>query len=71
MISGVPLPAKNRNGVESTTRQDASSDTLLLNQRFRSKIRKKPSSKPIKILGNLIAYGESPKIKMESFCKKR
>ena len=55
MISGVPLPAKNKNGVESTTREDARSDTLFLNQRFKSNISSTPSNNPMIILGNLIA----------------
>ena len=71
IISGVPEPAKNKNGVERITKQEASNDTLLLNQRFRSKIKRKPSNRPIKILGNLIAYGVKPNIKIEIFCKTR
>ncbi len=71
MISGVPEPAKNKKGVDKTTKHDARSDTLLLNQRFNSKISKSPSSNPIRILGNLIAKDESPKKTIEYFCKIR
>ena len=54
IIRGVPLPAKNKNGVDSTTRQDARSDTLFLNQRLRRSISKIPSTSPIIMLGSLI-----------------
>ena len=54
MISGVPDPAKNKNGVDKTIRHDANKDTLLLNQRLSNNINKNPSSSPTKILGNFI-----------------
>lgn len=68
MIRGVPEPAKNRNGVESTTKHEASSETLFLNHRFSSKIKRIPSSNPIIILGSLIEYGVNPKNLIEVFC---
>ena len=55
MISGVPLPAKNRNGVDSIIKHDARSDTLLLNHRFSRSINKKPKSNPMMMLGSLMA----------------
>ena len=54
IINGVPEPAKNKNGVDNIINVEASKDTLLLNHRLSSKINKKPSSSPIKILGSLI-----------------
>lgn len=71
MISGVPLPARNRNGVERMMRQDANKDTLFLNHRFKSRISRKPSRSPTKMLGNLTVYGVKPKIRMENFCNIR
>ena len=71
MINGVPEPAKNKNGVESTTSPDASKETLFLNQRFSRSINKKPSIKPIIILGSLIAKAVKPKIIIENFCNTR
>lgn len=55
IISGVPLPAKNRNGVDNTIKHDASSDTLLLNQRLSSRINSNPNSRPMIMLGSFIA----------------
>jgi hypothetical protein len=54
IINGVPLPAKNKNGVDNTIKHDANKDTLLLNQRLSSSINRKPKSKPIIILGSFI-----------------
>lgn len=54
IINGVPLPAKNKKGVDSIIRQDASSDTLLLNHLFSSSIKRNPKNSPIMILGSLI-----------------
>ena len=54
MMRGVPEPAKNRKGVESTIKQEVSSETLVLNQRFSSRINSTPSKSPIRILGSLI-----------------
>ena len=71
IISGVPEPAKNRNGVDKIIKQDASRDTLLLNHLFKSKIKRNANIRPIIILGNFIAYGESPKITIENFCNTR
>lgn len=71
IISGVPVPARYRNGVERITRIDASKLTLFLNQRFKSKINKKPSNKPIMMLGSLMAYALSPKNMIENFWSKR
>ena len=68
IISGVPLPAKNRNGVDNIIRHDAKSDTLLLNHRFSRSINKKPKSSPMMMLGSLIAYGDKPNITIENFC---
>ena len=55
MMSGVPDPAKNKNGVDKTTKQDASRETLLLNQRFKREIIRSPNNSPINTLGNLMA----------------
>lgn len=52
IISGVPEPAKKRKGVDKIIKQDARSDTLLLNQRLSNRINSKPSNNPIRILGN-------------------
>jgi hypothetical protein len=71
IIRGVPEPAKNRNGVERITKNDAMSDTLFLNQRLRRSTNKKPRSRPIRMLGSLIAYGVSPKIITEIFWSTR
>ena len=68
IINGVPEPVKNKNGVDNTTKHDAKSETLFLNQRFRSKIKSKPKNRPTITLGNLIAYGASPKIIIDNFC---
>ena len=54
MINGVPEPAKNKKGVDNTIKQEASNDTLLLNQRLSRSINNKPRNKPIIILGNFI-----------------
>lgn len=67
IINGVPLPAKYKNGVDSTIKHDASSETLLLNHRLSSKINRKPSSRPITTLGNFIAYDVSPNIVIDTF----
>ena len=71
IISGVPFPAKNKNGVDKTTRQDARSDTLLLNQRFSKRISSKPRNRPTMILGSLIAYGVKPNSMIDTFCSAR
>ena len=71
IISGVPDPAKNKNGVDSTIKHDASKDTLLLNQRLSSNISKNPSSSPMIMLGNFIAYADNPKNVIEYFCNTR
>lgn len=68
IINGVPLPAKNRKGVDNIIKQDASSDTLLLNHRFSSSIKRKPKNNPIIILGNLIVYADNPNAVMDIFC---
>ena len=70
-MSGVPFPARNKNGVDKTTRIDARRDTLLLNQRFNRRIKRSPSAKPTMILGNLIAYGVKPNSIMETFWRAR
>lgn len=67
IMSGVPFPARNKNGVDKTTRQDARSDTLLLNQRLSRRISSKPRIRPTKILGSFIAYGVKPNNIMETF----
>ena len=54
IISGVPEPAKKRNGVDNMMRHEASKETLFLNQRFNNRMSKNPSAKPIMILGSLI-----------------
>lgn len=69
IISGVPEPARYKNGAESTVRIEAIKATLFLNQRFKSKIKNNPSKMPIIILGNLIAKGLSPRKWTEIFCK--
>ena len=71
IMSGVPEPAKNKNGVDKIIKQEASSETLFLNQRFKSKIKNNPKNNPITMLGNLTAYGDNPKNKIENFCKTR
>lgn len=53
MISGVPEPAKKRNDAERTARIEARRATLVLNQRFRSKMSKRPSTSPMTMLGSL------------------
>lgn len=68
IINGVPEPVKNRNGVDNTTKHDAKSETLFLNQRFKSRIKSRPKAKPTIILGSLSAYGVNPKIIIDSFC---
>ena len=55
MMSGVPDPARNKNGVDKTIRHEAMSETLLLNHLLSSNIKSKPSTSPIIILGSLIA----------------
>ena len=55
MISGVPEPAKNRNGVDKIIKIEASKDTLLLNHRFKRSTRSKPKSSPTIMLGSLMA----------------
>ena len=55
MISGVPLPARKRNGADKTVSTEAIIATLFLNQRFKSKIKSTPSNKPMIMLGSLIA----------------
>ena len=67
IISGVPLPAKYKNGVDSTIKHDASSETLLLNHRLSNKINKKPSNSPIIALGSFIAYGVRPNNIIDTF----
>ena len=67
MISGVPEPARYRNGIERIDRMLARRATLLLNQRFKSKTNKKPSPAAIMMLGNLIAKGVKPKERIDSF----
>ena len=67
IIKGVPEPARNRNGVDRIIKQDASKDTLFLNQRFRSRINRNPNTNPAKILGSLIANGVKPNITIDSF----
>ena len=69
IISGVPEPAINKNGVDRTIKMEARSETLLLNQRFRSKINSSPKARPTSTLGNLMAYGVKPKMRIEIFCK--
>ena len=67
IISGVPVPMRDKKRVDRIIRIEARSDTLFLNQRLRIKINKKPSKIPIKIFGNLIANGVNPKAIMETF----
>lgn len=55
IISGVPEPAKNKNSVDKTIKHEVKSETLVLNQRLRSSIKKSPKQSPTKILGSLIA----------------
>ena len=55
IINGVPEPAKYKNGVDRTIKNDARSDTLFLNQRFKRRINRKPRSRPMMILGSLMA----------------
>ena len=71
MISGVPVPINDRKIVESVIKIDASKDTLFLNQRFRIKIKRKPSKIPMIMFGSLIANGVRPKARIETFCKRR
>ncbi len=67
IINGVPFPAKNKKGVDKTIKHDARSETLLLNQRFKSKTSKKPRAVAIRMLGSLMANVVKPKIRIESF----
>jgi hypothetical protein len=67
-MSGVPFPARNKNGVDKTTRQDARSDTLLLNHLLSNSIKSSPKIRPTIILGSLIAKLESPNHMIEYFC---
>jgi hypothetical protein len=53
-MSGVPEPVRNRNVVERTIKQEASSETLDLNQRLSNSINKTPSNNPTSMLGSLI-----------------
>lgn len=69
IISGMPEPARYRNGAESTTRIEAMIATLFLNQRFSSKIINTPRARLITILGSLMAYSVNPKKEMETCCK--
>ena len=55
IIRGVPLPAKNKKGAESTVKTEPTIATLFLNQRLSKRISKTPRIKPKIILGNLIA----------------
>jgi hypothetical protein len=55
MMSGVPEPARYKNGVERTVTTDARSATLLLNQRLRRRIIRRPRPRPMIIDGSLIA----------------
>ena len=71
IISGVPEPARKRNGVESITREEARRETLFLNQRFNNNISRKPKNRPMMMLGSLTVYGVRPNTKMDSFCMSR
>lgn len=53
IISGVPEPAKKRNGVDNMIRHEASKDTLFLNQRFSNKMNRNPNTNPMIMLGSL------------------
>ena len=61
IISGVPFPARNRNAVDRVVRMEPIIATSFLNQRFRSKIMKKPAMTAIMIDGNLIENRFRPK----------
>ena len=54
IMSGVPEPVRNRNGVERTIKQEVSSETLDLNQRLSSNINKTPDNNPTSMLGSLM-----------------
>jgi len=68
IINGVPDPAKNKKGVDSTIKHDASSETLLLNQRLSSSINRNPNSNPTITLGNFMLYVDKPNMTTENFC---
>ena len=55
MMSGVPEPARYKNGVDSTVNIEARSATLDLNQRFKRRIKRSPSPNPMIIEGSLMA----------------
>lgn len=71
MISGVPVPISDKNNVDRVISIEASRDTLFLNQRFKIKIRRKPSNIPTIMFGNLIANGVRPKARIETFWSRR
>lgn len=70
MMSGVPVPARWRNGIERTVIMLARSATLLLNQRFSNRIIKKPRAIATMMLGNLIANVVIPNERIMNFWRK-